>query len=107
MLRAFGQSGRTGPAALLRIRSDEDRGADHTDLAVLAVDLDCVRAFVGGPRQEDAARAGGCLQCESRRVFERLVVEAARFEPRRNAAGSAGPARDAIKRMPAVIGEDA
>ena len=81
--------------------------ADDTNLALFAVDLDRIGALVRGPGQKDAACAGGRLQGESRRVFQRPLVEAARFEPCGDAAGNAGPARDAIERMPAVIEQDA
>ena len=77
------------------------------DLAFLAVDLDCIGALVGGPGQKDAASPEAGSKVERRRVFQRPFVEAARFEPRGDAAGSAGPARDAIERMPAVIEQDA
>ena len=46
-------------------------------------------------------------KASSRRVFQRPLVEAARFEPCGDTAGNAGPARDAIERMPAVIEQDA
>ena len=72
-----------------------------------ALDLDRVRALLGGPGEKDAAHAGGSIQVNARRVLERLLVEAARFEPRRNAVRNAGPARDAIERVPAVIEQDA
>ena len=106
MMRSFGQ-GRKRPAALLRRRSEDDRVADDADLALLPVDLDRVGAFVGGPGQEDLALAGGGLQVDRRGVLERLVVEAACLEPRRDAHRNAGPAGDAIERMPAVIEQNA
>ena len=101
------RTGRERPAALLRTRSEDDKVAGDADLALLPVDLDRVGAFVGGPGEKDLARAGGGLQVERRGVLERLVVEAARLEPRRDAHRNAGPAGDAIERMPAVIEQNA
>ena len=51
--------------------------------------------------------ACGCIQAKARRVFQRLLMEAARFERCGDASRNAGPARDAIERVPAVIAEDA
>ena len=65
-----------------------------------------IGALIRGPGQKDVAGAGSRLQGKGRRVFERPLVEAARFEPRGEAAGNASPARDAIERMPAVIEQD-
>ena len=54
-----------------------------------------------------SAHAGGRIEFERRRVLQRLLVEAARFEPRGDANGNAGPAHDAIERVPAVVEQDA
>ena len=64
-------------------------------------------ALVGGPGQKDVAHAGGRIQVNARRVLERMLMEAARFEPRGDAGRRAGPAHDAIERVPAVIEQDA
>ena len=77
------------------------------NLAPVAVDLDRVGALIGGPGEKDLAQAEGRLQVESRGVFERLVMEAPRLKPRRDATGNPSPPDDAIERMPAVIEQDA
>src|SRR3974390_3450048 len=107
MMRPLRQGRRTGPPAPYRIRFNDDNVVDDKDMALLALDLDRVRALVGGPGQKDAAVARTPIQRKSRGVFERLLVEAARFKPRSDANGNAGPARDAVERMPAVVKQDA
>ena len=105
MVRSFRQ-GRRRPAALPRLRLQDHRVVKDADLALVALDLDSVRALAGGPGQKDAAHAVGRNKVDTRRVFERLIMEAARLERCCDASGNAGPAGDAIKRMPAVIEQD-
>ena len=54
------------------------------------------------------ADAGRQIQRESGRILERPLVEAAGFKRRGDAARStAGPAKDAIERVPPVIEQNA
>src|ERR1700734_2419191 len=107
MMRPLRQGRRAAPAALPRIRLQDQSVADDADLAVFALDLDRVRALVGGPSQKDVARARGRIQVKRGRVLQWLLVEAARFKPRGGANGDAGPTHNAVKRVPAMIEQDA
>jgi len=92
---------------LYRFPSDNNAVINDIDVALLALNLDLIGALVGGPGQIDVANAGVQIERKGRRIFEWPLMEAARFERRRNAAGNTGPAHDAIERMPAVIEQDA
>ena len=92
---------------LYRFPSDNNAVINDIDVALLALNLDLIGALVGGPGQIDVANAGVQIESKGRRIFEWPLMEAARFERRRNAAGNTGPAHDAIERMPAVIEQDA
>ena len=98
---------RRRPAALLRVRSARSRRRRGRGSRPFRPRSRSVRALVGRPGEKDAAHARGAIQSDARRVLERLVVEAARLERCGDASGNAGPAHDAIERVPAVIEEDA
>src|SRR6185437_5111435 len=97
MMRPFRQ-GRQPPTPLPRARFENQSVAGDANLALLSLDFDRVRALIRGPGQKDAAQPRRRIQLKRRGVLERLLMEAARFEPRRDASGNAGPAHDAIER---------
>src|SRR5262249_4258717 len=106
-MRSLRQGGRTGPLLLPGTRFQDDTVACNIDLPVLALDADRVGALLGGPRKIDLAGSGHQIERDSCRVFERPFVEMALFEHGGDTAGSTGPMRDAIERVPAVIEQDA
>ena len=107
-VRPFRQGRWARPAALVRVRFQDHSVANDADFARFTIDLDRVRAFLGGRGQTDVAHTGTWSPSRTlARVLERMLVEAARFEPRSNVNRNAGRAQNAIERVPAVIEQDA
>ncbi len=89
------------------VGSEDNSVVSSTDVASFAIDLDMLERSSAVQVRKMWLVPEVSLQGKRRRVFERPLVKAARFEPRGDAAGNASPAHDAIERMPAVIEQDA